>query len=124
GVDFPYLLWRLAQGEPVPEVRGRAGVRWVRMSADLYVATLEILRGRLTLGAYARSLGSPRESAIFASDDPLPGLLEQPLLAYLLGERFLRGKEPVRHRFANLQQPLNGGSWAEVRASVAEQRLL
>ena len=78
------------------------------MSADFPAATLEVLRGRLTLGAYVRSLGGPRESAIFASDDPLPGLLELPLLAYLLGERFLRGKEPVLSLFATRQPQLNG----------------
>ena len=110
GVDFPYLLWRLMQGEPVSEVRGRAGVRWVRMSTDLPAAILEVLRGRLTLGAYVRSLGGPLESAVFASDDPLPGLLELPLLAYLLGKRFLRVKEPVLRLFGTHEPQLNGRS--------------
>src|SRR5436309_3966594 len=32
GVDFPYLLWRSIHGEAVPDLRGRSGVRWVRMS--------------------------------------------------------------------------------------------
>src|SRR5947199_4905420 len=32
GVDFPYLQWLSIHGEPVPELRGRPGVRWVRMS--------------------------------------------------------------------------------------------
>ena len=91
GVDFPYLLWLLIHGEAVPEVRARTGVRWVRMSTDLPTAVLEMLRGRLPLGEYARSLRGPRESAIFAWDDPVPGLLELPLLAYLLGKRVLRG---------------------------------
>ena len=92
GVDFPYLLWLLIRGEPVPDVRGRAGERWMRMPADLPVAIHEILRGRLSLRAYLRSLQGPRESAIFAWDDPLPGFLELPLLACTLGKRILRGK--------------------------------
>src|SRR3989449_71294 len=92
GVDFPYLLWLLVRGEPVPEARGRAGERWMRMFPDLPVAIQEILRGRLSLRAYVRSLQGPRESAIFAWDDPLPGFLELPLLACTLGKRILRGK--------------------------------
>ena len=93
GVDFPYLLWLFSHGKPVPHVQGRPGVRWVRMSADLPIAILEIVHGRLSLLEYARSLGRPRESAIFAYDDPLPGLLELPLLAYAFGRRFLSAKK-------------------------------
>ena len=91
GVDFSYLLWLQACGAAVSESRPQIGVRWVRASTDLRTVALEILRGRLSLGEYARSLHGPRESAIFSSDDPLPGLLELPLLAYLLGRRVFRG---------------------------------
>jgi D-aspartate ligase len=90
GVDFPYLLWLLVNGEPNPEVRGRAGERWMHMSADLQVAIQEILRGQLSLRAYVGSLLGSLESAIFAWDDPAPGLLDLPLLASTLGRRFLR----------------------------------
>jgi predicted ATP-grasp superfamily ATP-dependent carboligase len=92
GIDFPYLVWLLASGESVPEVRGRAGERWVRMSADVPMAIQEILHGRLSLWSYLHSLGSRRESAIFAWDDPVPGFLEIPLLAYILGKRVVRRK--------------------------------
>lgn len=92
GVDFPYLLWLLVRGEPVPELRGRAGERWMRMLMDFPVAIREIRSGRLSLRAYVRSLLGPVESAIFAWDDPLPGLLDAPLLAWMLGRRVLTGK--------------------------------
>jgi predicted ATP-grasp superfamily ATP-dependent carboligase len=91
GVDFPYLLWKLIWGEPFPEVRGHTGVRWMRMSTDFPTAVREVWKGRLSVRAYARSLRGPLESAIFASDDPLPGLLELPLIAYLAGKRAFRG---------------------------------
>jgi len=90
GVDFSYLLWRLTLGDAIPELRGRAGVRWVRMSSDFPTAFLEILRGRLTLRDYLRSMRGPIEQAIFARDDPMPGLLEVPLLARMLAKRCLR----------------------------------
>jgi D-aspartate ligase len=89
GVDFPYLLWRSIRGEHVPELRGRSGVRWVRMSTDLAAASTEMLRGRLSLRAYVRSLKGPIEFAAFAADDPLPALLRGPARAYWLWKRFL-----------------------------------
>jgi D-aspartate ligase len=76
GVDFPYLLWCAAHGERISPVRGRPGVRWVRVSTDLAAACVEIGRGRLTPAAYLRSLKRPIEFATFAADDPLPGLLD------------------------------------------------
>jgi D-aspartate ligase len=91
GVDFPYLLWLLMRGDPVPEVRGAIGVKWMRMSTDLPIAVQEMLRGRLSLLTYARSFRGPHESAIFAPDDPLPGVLELPLMAYVIGRRWARG---------------------------------
>ena len=45
------------------------------------------VRGRLSVGAYVKSLFSPVESAIFAADDPLPALLELPLGAYVILKR-------------------------------------
>ena len=92
GVDFPYLLWRLVRGESVPKVRGRSGERWMRMWTDFPMAIHEILNGRLSLRSYLRCLRGKKESAIFAWDDPLPGLFELPLLAAMVGRRLLKGK--------------------------------
>jgi predicted ATP-grasp superfamily ATP-dependent carboligase len=92
GVDFPHLAWLLVRGEPVPDVRARAGERWVRLGADLSVAVREILSGRLKLRSYLKSLQGSLECAMFAWDDPLPGLLGLPLVAATLGRRVLSGK--------------------------------
>jgi D-aspartate ligase len=91
GVDFAYLAWRLARGETVPASTPRPGVRWTRLSTDLPTVLQEIRRGRLSVHDYLRSLRGPREHAIFARDDPLPGLLELPLLASLVARRLVRG---------------------------------
>ena len=91
GVDYPYLLWLFSNGEPIPEAKAALGMRWVRMSTDLPTAIREILRGRLSLREYLRSIRPPVAPAIYASDDPLPGVLEMPLLAYLLGKRLVSG---------------------------------
>jgi predicted ATP-grasp superfamily ATP-dependent carboligase len=90
GVDFPHLLWLLLHDQTFPFVHGRSGVRWMHTTADVPVALQEILRGRLSLGSYVRSLQHPRESALFAWDDPAPGLLDLPLFACALGKRMLQ----------------------------------
>jgi predicted ATP-grasp superfamily ATP-dependent carboligase len=82
GVDFPYLLWQMMAGMPVPQQTGRAGVHWVRMSTDVPAAIHEMLRGHLSLGGYLHTLRGPLEFALIAADDPLPGLLDLPLFAY------------------------------------------
>lgn len=82
GLDFPYLLWRLLHGLPVPRVSAPAGMRWLRLATDVPAALPEIVHHRLSAAAYLRSLVPPHERAILAGDDPLPALLEMPLFAY------------------------------------------
>lgn len=91
GVDYPYLLWLLTIGEQIPATKAEIGVRWLRMSTDAPTAIREVLRGRLSLREYLRSIRPPVAPAIYASDDPVPGVLEIPLLAYLVGKRVLCG---------------------------------
>jgi D-aspartate ligase len=90
GVDFPYLLWCAAQGQPVPELRGRTGVRWIRLATDLAAAASEVSRGELSAGAYVRCFRGPLEFAIFAPDDLAPALAEASRLLGLLEKR-IRG---------------------------------
>jgi len=99
GIDFPYLLWQMLLGLPVQEKVGRTDVRWVRMITDVPAAIHEMVRGRLTPGAYVRSLRSPLEFSVMALDDPLPGLVEVPLFAYkhfYNGYKGLPGEAPLK----------------------------
>jgi D-aspartate ligase len=80
GVDFPYFMWRLAQHLSVPEVRVKAGYRWVRMTTDLPASVREIIGGRMSMASYFRSLRSPLEHAVIAADDLMPFFLEVPML--------------------------------------------
>src|SRR5947208_677859 len=91
GVDFPFLLWQLSRGEELQEARARTGERWVRLSTDLPNACWEILHGRLSARGYLRSLRGPVEGAIFAHDDPIPGLVEAAVLASVAAKRLARG---------------------------------
>jgi D-aspartate ligase len=92
GVDFPWLLWLLVSGGKIPATRAQPGVGWLRLCTDTPTAIKEMLGRRLPLREYARSLRRPRESAIFAWDDPAPGLAEVPVLAYVLARRLLLGE--------------------------------
>ena len=92
GADFPYLQWLLMSGERITEAQGRSGAGWMRLTADLPVAAREILGGRLPVRDYLESFKKPLESAIYASDDPLPGLLEVPLLLYSRFRRLMASK--------------------------------
>jgi predicted ATP-grasp superfamily ATP-dependent carboligase len=92
GVDFPWLLWLLVNGDDVPACRARPGVGWLRVSTDTPMALRELLSGRLTLREYRRSFRRPRAAPILAWDDPLPGLAEFPLLAHDFAKRLRQGR--------------------------------
>jgi predicted ATP-grasp superfamily ATP-dependent carboligase len=93
GGDFCYQLWRLAVGKPVAPARVPEGRRWLRVSMDVPAAAREILSGRLTPWAYLSSLRGPMEPAVWAGDDPLPGLLDVPLMLSLARSR--RSAQPA-----------------------------
>jgi predicted ATP-grasp superfamily ATP-dependent carboligase len=76
GVDFPYILWRLAMGEEVPSSRGRAGATWMLGIKDVMAVGQGILAGVLTPGGYVRSLRRPMVFGAYAADDMLPGAME------------------------------------------------
>jgi predicted ATP-grasp superfamily ATP-dependent carboligase len=79
GIDFPYLAWRLARGEPVAPVHGRAGAAWMHLSRDVVAAMQEILAGTLSPAGYLHAFHRPIRFAAFAGDDPVPGLVDLPI---------------------------------------------
>jgi D-aspartate ligase len=92
GVDFPYLLWLSISGHPLPSTESRPGAAWLRFTTDTPTAIRELARRRLGIREYARSWLSPHERAIFTWDDPVPGIMELPLLARMLVGRLASGK--------------------------------
>jgi D-aspartate ligase len=80
GVDFSLLLWRLAQGDQITPIVGRPGVRWMWPAGDVPTAAREILKRRLALSEYLRGFRRPIDFATVTLGDPLPGLLELPLV--------------------------------------------
>jgi D-aspartate ligase len=90
GIDFPLMQWRLAIGGQVAPAAARLGVTWRYLPRDLVAATQAMLAGTLSPFACARSLRHAQASAVFAPDDPLPGLFDLPLVAARLFKRRLR----------------------------------
>jgi predicted ATP-grasp superfamily ATP-dependent carboligase len=78
GIDFPFLVWQLMQGAAIAETRAQPGARWMRALTDIPAALTALRQGRLSVGAYLRSLRPPLECAMFAPDDPVPALCDLP----------------------------------------------
>ena len=87
GVDFAYLLFRLATGRTVTPAAAVPGMRWVRLATDLPMAAMEMRHGRIRPGAYVASLRSADTESVFCRDDRRPALAELALLPYLAVSR-------------------------------------
>lgn len=87
GVDFSYMLFADQVGLPVVPAKGDPGIGWVRMSTDVPTAVMAMMAGDTGLGSYLSSLKHCNVEAVFASDDPLPGLVEVLLIPYLAIKR-------------------------------------
>jgi D-aspartate ligase len=83
GVDFPFMLYQDQLGQSVEPRRAAEGTRWVRLLTDLPTGLVELRDGRLDWRSYVRSLRTADVEAVFAGDDPVPGLMEVALLPYL-----------------------------------------
>jgi D-aspartate ligase len=90
GVDFPYLLWKLVEGQTVSPAHTRAGVRWTRTPYDVMSALQSIRRGDLSFRDYLDSLRGA-EHEMYTLDDPWPAFVEMPLLLKLTWNKF-RGR--------------------------------
>jgi len=87
GVDLPYLLYQDMIGEQV-EVRPPIDhVKWVRLLTDIPTVLSEIIKGRLRIGDYLKSMKGKKEFAVFALNDPLPFLVEVAMIPYLWAKR-------------------------------------
>jgi predicted ATP-grasp superfamily ATP-dependent carboligase len=87
GVDFPYLLFADQLGTPISRVRGKVGMRWVRLVTDLPSSLLDIIAGRLAIREYLHTMRAGWTEAVFSLSDPLPGIAELALLPYLFSKR-------------------------------------
>lgn len=73
GVDFPYLMWCLSQGQDIKEVHGRGGIGWARTLMDIE----EMIRStpRLISWGFIKSLLSAKHE-MYVADDLKPAFVE------------------------------------------------
>lgn len=90
GVDFPYLMWRLALGYEASSGPHEVGVKWIRTPYDLMSAIQLIRRGALTRAEYFGSLRGAHHE-MYELDDLVPAIFEVPILLRLLWNK-LRGR--------------------------------
>ncbi len=75
GVDFPYVYYRDAIGEPLPRVDGyRSGVRYVHLGWDVQAMLAKRRSGEITAARWLRSLAGVRSNALFSWRDARPAL--------------------------------------------------
>jgi len=94
GVDFAWLMVCAAAGLPVAGSTIDVEQKWIYVVRDVVASLHLIARGDLSLSDYVASLRRPMTWAAFASDDPMPGLLELPLTVY----RVLTKRLPLQRR--------------------------
>lgn len=87
GVDFLFQYWQMLNGGYVSGGRARTGTKWIRLLTDLPTSFRMMRSGMLTPQRYLQSLRGPKEYAILAMDDPLPALVDAPILARLARKR-------------------------------------
>lgn len=89
GVDLPWIQWLLACGETVSPSRGRSGICWIHASRDIIAAIQQMVGGALRPSEHTASLLRSTSFAVFAGDDPLPSMVDLPILiARILRRRF------------------------------------
>jgi predicted ATP-grasp superfamily ATP-dependent carboligase len=83
GVDLPYLLYQDTIGEEMDIRLPINHMKWVRLITDVPTVLSEIIKGRMKVGDYLKSMKGKKEFAVFALDDPLPFLAEIAMIPYL-----------------------------------------
>jgi D-aspartate ligase len=89
GVDFPHLLFADQMGEPVNSCKGRTGVGWLRLIADLPTAAAYLWGGHMDTRSYFGSIRRTRVESVFSREDPLPSLAEILILPYLITKKYI-----------------------------------
>ncbi|OGP74747.1 MAG: hypothetical protein A2W09_02825 [Deltaproteobacteria bacterium RBG_16_50_11] len=76
GINFSSLLFRDMHQESLEVNSFERGVKWIRELTDVPIAISEVLKKRLSVGDYLKSLKGKKELAVYSSRDPLPFVAE------------------------------------------------
>jgi D-aspartate ligase len=103
GLDFPLMAYELALGRSPAAAMPSYGRRWIRLVTDAPAGVQSIRAGKLTPGAYLRSLWGRNVFSVVDLRDPLPAAGD---IAVVMG-RVLRGLGAglIQHRLAREPMP-------------------
>jgi predicted ATP-grasp superfamily ATP-dependent carboligase len=111
GLNFAAAIRDIAADLPLEPAVLRTDYTWIHATRDFAAALQLIARGDLSLTSYLASLAKPRVFSTFASDDPMPALVDLPITAYrVITRRLLRRS---RGRKARRQGGLNQADCAK-----------
>jgi predicted ATP-grasp superfamily ATP-dependent carboligase len=113
GTDFAMAAWNLAFDEPQRRTRPTRHTAWMHFLRDFAAAVALWRNGQLTAGDYLRSLMRLPTFAAMSASDPLPGLMDIPIVIPRLISRYRRNRE-VALEFGNVSARQDTGS-GEVR---------
>lgn len=95
GVDFGAAIVALAGGKEPPPMRARTGVGWMFGQRDPIAAFQLARAGRLDVRAWLASLTRTRTFATLSLSDPVPGIVETPLMLFrALARKWARSRNP------------------------------
>lgn len=89
-LDIPLLEMMVNYLDQKPVARKmneRADIGWVERLTDSYVVLIEILKGRMSVSEYLKTMRMPKESAAWSLRDPLPAIMYVLMSPYLLFKR-------------------------------------
>lgn len=90
GVNFSALLFRDMHHDSVQLDSFETGVTWIREVSDVPTALMEIVKQRLKIIEYLKTLRGKKELAVFSPHDPLPFVAELFWAPYMLCKRGFR----------------------------------
>lgn len=89
GVNLPYLLYcdLIGREFEILNDKNAENIKWIDLYTDLYISVSEIIKRRLSVREYLKSLNGKKSFSVLALDDPLPFVMETFLLIYLWKQR-------------------------------------
>jgi D-aspartate ligase len=87
GIDLPYWLYLDMIGEKFETNSHPREARWIRLITDIPTVISEIVKGRMKITDYLKSLSGKKEFAVFSLSDPFPFIVEFILLPYFWRKR-------------------------------------
>ncbi len=87
GVDLLYMLYQDMIGERIDIQTPLKDIKWVRLITDIPTVFMEIVKRKMKITDYLKTMKGKKEFAVFSLNDPLPFFAEVIMLPYLWFKR-------------------------------------